>query len=87
MLSGYCDLIDELEKLFDIKGELHSKNKWLITYTDDENDTMQVGDDRWPEFCNMVKRIFIIPKEDVKKIKCKDSATSSEIEETLLSTE
>ncbi|KAE9616031.1 putative transcription factor ARF family [Lupinus albus] len=85
MLNGYCDLIDELEKLFDIKGELHSKNKWLITYTDDENDTMQVGDDRWPEFCNMVKRIFIIPKEDVKKIKSKDSAASSEIEENLLS--
>ncbi|CAL0308866.1 unnamed protein product [Lupinus luteus] len=87
MLNGYFDLIDELEKLFDIKGELHSKNKWLITYTDDENDMMQVGDDRWPEFCNMVKRIFIIPKEDVKKIKCKDSVASSEIEETLLSTE
>ncbi|OIW13497.1 hypothetical protein TanjilG_29238 [Lupinus angustifolius] len=85
MLNGYDDLIVELEKLFDIKGELQSQNKWVITYTDDENDTMQVGDDRWLEFCTMVKRIFIISKEDVKKIKSKDSSASSEIEETLLS--
>ncbi|KAK7258486.1 hypothetical protein RIF29_24065 [Crotalaria pallida] len=85
MLNGYDDLIDELEKLFDIKGELRARNKWVITYTDDENDTMQVGDDRWPEFCTMVKRIFIISKEDVKKMKCKDSAASSEGEDTLLS--
>ncbi|KAE9598042.1 putative transcription factor ARF family [Lupinus albus] len=87
MLNGYDDLIDELEKLFDIKGELHSQNKWVITYTDDENDMMQVGDDRWPEFCIIVKRIFIISKEDVKKIKSKDTVASSEIEETLLSTD
>ncbi|CAL0302185.1 unnamed protein product [Lupinus luteus] len=86
MLNDYDDLVDELEKLFDIKGELRSQ-KWEITYTDDENDQMQVGDDQWPEFCTMVKRIFIISKEDVKKIKSKDYATSSELEETLLSTD
>ncbi|OIV95059.1 hypothetical protein TanjilG_10879 [Lupinus angustifolius] len=86
ILNGYDDLVDELEKLFDIKGELLSQ-KWVITYTDNENDRMQVGDDQWPEFCTMVKRIFIIAKEDVKKIKSKDYATSSEIEETLLSTD
>ncbi|KAE9593579.1 hypothetical protein Lal_00036261 [Lupinus albus] len=86
VLNGYDDLVDELEKLFDIKGELRSQ-KWVITYTDDENDRMQVGDDQWPEFCTMVKRIFIISKEDVKKIKSKDYATSSEIEESLLNTD
>lgn len=46
-LNGYDDLIDELEKLFDIKGELRLQNKWAITFADDENDIMQVGDDRW----------------------------------------
>lgn len=48
MLNGYDDLIDELEKLFDIKGELRSQNKWAVTFTDDENDMMLVGDDPWP---------------------------------------
>ncbi|TKY64095.1 Auxin response factor 7 [Spatholobus suberectus] len=85
-LSGYDDLIDELEKLFDIRGELRSQNKWAVTFTDDENDTMLVGDDPWPEFCNMVKRIFICSREDLKKMKCcKLPTSSSEVEETLLS--
>lgn len=48
MLNSYEDLIDELEKLFDIKGELCSQNKWAVTFTDDENDTMLAGDDPWP---------------------------------------
>ncbi|KAH1149607.1 hypothetical protein GYH30_043911 [Glycine max] len=85
-LSGYDDLIDELEKLFEIRGELHSQDKWAVTFTDDENDMMLVGDDPWPEFCNMVKRIFICSREDLKKMKCcKLPASSSEVEEVLLS--
>ncbi|KAK7389793.1 hypothetical protein VNO78_25087 [Psophocarpus tetragonolobus] len=85
-LSGYDDLIDELEKLFDIRGELRSQDKWAVTFTDDENDMMLVGDDPWPEFCNMVKRIFICSREELKKMKCcKLPASSSEVEETLLS--
>nr|XP_027192816.1 auxin response factor 18 isoform X3 [Cicer arietinum] len=85
MLNGYDDLIDEVEKLFDIKGELRSQNKWRVTFTDNENDTMLVGDDPWPEFCNMVKKIFICSKEELKKMKCKLPNSSLEIEETLLS--
>ncbi|RDX99358.1 Auxin response factor 18, partial [Mucuna pruriens] len=85
VLKDYDDLIDELEKMFDIKGELQMQTKWAITFTDDENDMMLVGDDPWPEFCTMVKRIFICSKEDVKKIKSKHCASSSEGEETLLS--
>ncbi|RDX94285.1 Auxin response factor 9, partial [Mucuna pruriens] len=85
-LSGYDDLIDELEKLFDIRGELRSQNKWAVTFTDDENDMMLAGDDPWLEFCNIVKRIFICSREDLKKMKCcKLPASSSEVEETLLS--
>ncbi|KAJ1429474.1 PB1 domain [Sesbania bispinosa] len=69
MLSGYDDLIDELEKLFDIKGELRFlQDKWAVTFTDDENDMMLVGDDPWLEFCNIVKRILICSREDLKKI-------------------
>ncbi|XP_010439106.1 PREDICTED: auxin response factor 9-like isoform X2 [Camelina sativa] len=67
-LNGYNELIDDLEKLFDIKGELQSRNQWEIVFTDDEGDMMLVGDDPWPEFCNMVKRIFIWSKEEVKKM-------------------
>lgn len=48
LLKDYDDLIDELEKLFDIRGELRPQNKWAVTFTDDENDMMLVGDDPWP---------------------------------------
>ncbi|MED6185544.1 Arf11p [Stylosanthes scabra] len=84
ILNGYEELIDELEKLFDIGGELRSQNKWAVTFTDDENDMMLVGDDPWPEFCNIVKRIYIYSREDVKKMKYKLSGPSSDCEETLL---
>ncbi|XP_027350983.1 auxin response factor 18-like isoform X2 [Abrus precatorius] len=81
VLKNYDDLIDELEKMFDIKGELRVQNKWAVTFTDDEDDMMLVGDDPWP----LVKRIFIYSKEEVKKMKCKHSAASSEGEGTMLS--
>lgn len=48
VLSGYSELVDDLEKLFDIKGELQSRNQWEIVFTDDEGDMMLVGDDPWP---------------------------------------
>lgn len=47
-LKGYNELIDDIEKLFDIKGELQSRNQWEIVFTDDEGDMMLVGDDPWP---------------------------------------
>jgi len=47
-LKGYNELIDDIEKLFDIKGELRSRNQWEIVFTDDEGDMMLVGDDPWP---------------------------------------
>ncbi|KAL2234641.1 UNVERIFIED_CONTAM: Auxin response factor 9 [Sesamum indicum] len=68
-LNGYDELITELEEMFEIKGELRPRNKWEIVFTDDEGDTMLVGDDPWPEFCNMVRRIFICSNQDVKKMK------------------
>ncbi|KAB2037784.1 hypothetical protein ES319_D03G101400v1 [Gossypium barbadense] len=68
MLEGYDQLIDELEEMFDIKGELRPRNKWEIVYTDDEGDMMLVGDDPWQEFCSMVRRIFICLSQDVKKL-------------------
>ncbi|KAF8053210.1 hypothetical protein N665_1449s0013 [Sinapis alba] len=68
VINGYSELIDDLEKLFDIEGELKSRNQWDIVFTDNEGDMMLVGDDPWPEFSNMVKRIFIWSKEEVKKM-------------------
>lgn len=47
-LKGYDELIYELEEMFEIKGELHPRNKWEIVFTDDEGDMMLVGDDPWP---------------------------------------
>ncbi|ESQ38374.1 hypothetical protein EUTSA_v10029161mg [Eutrema salsugineum] len=69
ILDGYNQLIDELEKLFDLKDELRTRNQWEIIFTDDEGDMMLVGDDPWPEFCNMVKKMFICSKEEVKIMK------------------
>ncbi|XVF33149.1 hypothetical protein REPUB_Repub17cG0143300 [Reevesia pubescens] len=87
ILKGYDDLINELEKMFDIKGELRPRGKWSIVFTDDEGDTMLVGDDPWMEFCKMVRKIFIYSSEDVKKIsaRCKFPASSLEGEGTVVS--
>lgn len=81
-LNGYDQLIAELEELFDIKGQLQHRNTWEIVFTDDEGDMMLVGDDPWPEFCNMVRRIFICSSQDVKKMKSGSKLPiSSSIEE------
>ncbi|XP_019450246.1 PREDICTED: auxin response factor 9-like isoform X4 [Lupinus angustifolius] len=89
MLDGYDQLIDELEKMFDIKGQLQLRNKWEIVFTDDEGDMMLVGDDPWPEFCNMVRRIFICCSQDVKKMSSgnKLPLTSSIEDEIVLSSD
>lgn len=47
VIHGYSELISELERLFDIKGELQTRNKWVVVFTDDEGDMMLVGDDPW----------------------------------------
>lgn len=46
-LKGYDDLINELEKMFEIKGELRPPSKWAVVFADNENDMMLVGDDPW----------------------------------------
>lgn len=48
MFEEYDQLIDELEEMFEIKGELRPRNKWEIVFTDDEGDMMLAGDDPWP---------------------------------------
>lgn len=47
LLRSYDELISELEKMFEIEGELRTKDKWTIVFTDDEGDMMLVGDDPW----------------------------------------
>lgn len=47
-LSGYNELITELDQMFEFDGELLSPIKnWLVVYTDNEGDMMLVGDDPW----------------------------------------
>lgn len=71
-LSGYSDLCQKLEEMFDIQGELGSTlKKWRVIFTDDEDDMMLVGDDPWDEFCRMVKRIYIYTYEEAKKLTSK----------------
>ncbi|XWS61586.1 hypothetical protein CRYUN_Cryun07bG0138300 [Craigia yunnanensis] len=81
MLEGYDQLIDELEEMFDIKGELRPRNKLEIVYTDDEGDMMLVGDDPWLEFCDMVRRIFICSSQDVKKMSTGSKLPMASIED------
>ncbi|XP_064985008.1 auxin response factor 11-like [Musa acuminata AAA Group] len=69
VLEGYDELLAELEQMFKIEGELQHRNKWEVVFTDDEGDMMLVGDDPWLEFCNMARKIFIYPAEEVKKMK------------------
>ncbi|XP_076942157.1 auxin response factor 2A-like [Bidens hawaiensis] len=81
--NNYDELIAELDALFEFGGELksHSRN-WLVVYTDDEGDMMLVGDDPWPEFCGMVRKIFIYTREEVQRmnpgtLSSRDDDTSS----------
>ncbi|XP_039046146.1 auxin response factor 9-like isoform X1 [Hibiscus syriacus] len=78
VLKGYDDLINELEKMFDISGELCPNGKWSVFFTDDEGDMMLVGDDPWLDFCKMVRKIFVYSREEVKNIsaRCKIAASS-----------
>ncbi|CAH8383734.1 unnamed protein product [Eruca vesicaria subsp. sativa] len=71
LLRSYDGLISELEKLFEIEGELRPKDKWAIVFTDDEGDMMLIGDDPWNEFCKMAKKLFIYPSDEVKKMSSK----------------
>ncbi|XP_023746167.2 auxin response factor 9 isoform X2 [Lactuca sativa] len=80
VLKGYNELIDELEEMFEIKGELRPRNQWEIVFTDDEGDMMLMGDDPWPEFCNMVKRILICSSQDVKKMRAGSYKQQQQIE-------
>ncbi|PHU29067.1 hypothetical protein BC332_01160 [Capsicum chinense] len=46
-LDGYGDLLMKLD-MFEIEGELRgSTKKWLVVYTNDEDDMIMVGDDLW----------------------------------------
>ncbi|CAG7862209.1 unnamed protein product, partial [Brassica rapa] len=66
IFDGYNQLIDELERLFDMKGELHMHNKWKMFFIYDDGDMMILGDDPWTKFCYMAKEIFICSKKDIK---------------------
>ncbi|KAF5196197.1 Auxin response factor [Thalictrum thalictroides] len=80
-LQGYDQLIKELEGMFEIKGELCPRDKWEVVFTDDEGDMMLVGDDPWPEFCKMVKKIYIYLSQDVKKMTTRIKLPSSSLED------
>ncbi|KAH7332440.1 hypothetical protein KP509_20G087500 [Ceratopteris richardii] len=64
--EDYASLFHELEKMFNMKGELTDTGRgWQVVYSDEEGDTMKVGDDPWPEFCNMVRKLYILSPEGV----------------------
>ncbi|CAN6859767.1 unnamed protein product [Brassica oleracea] len=48
VFDGYNHMIVELEKLFTIKGKLHMKSQWKLTFKDNEGVMILIGDDPWP---------------------------------------
>ncbi|WZZ49472.1 hypothetical protein YC2023_049579 [Brassica napus] len=64
VFDGYNQLIDELERLFDIKDKLHMHNQWKIVFINADGDMMLLGDD--PKFCSTAKEIFIYSENDAK---------------------
>ncbi|KAF2320305.1 hypothetical protein GH714_026987 [Hevea brasiliensis] len=69
-LECHEDLLRQLEKMFEIEGELiGSTEKWKVVYTDDEGDMMLFGDEPWHEFFSMVREISIYTTEKVKRKK------------------
>ncbi|KAJ4952355.1 hypothetical protein NE237_029187 [Protea cynaroides] len=66
VLGGYDQLINELEDMFEIKGELLGRDKWQLVFTDDEGDMMLLGDDPWQEFVKMARKILIYSGQQVK---------------------
>ncbi|XP_071698046.1 auxin response factor 1 isoform X2 [Rutidosis leptorrhynchoides] len=65
----YEDLLEKLENMFEIEGELGViPKKWQVVYTDAEDDIMMVGDDPWHEFCSMVRKIFIYTTEEARRL-------------------
>jgi len=84
--NDYDELVTELDQLFEFGGELASPQKdWLVVYTDNEGDMMLVGDDPWQEFCSMVRKIYIYPKEEIQKMS--PGTLSSKNEETYSATD
>ncbi|KAL8255593.1 hypothetical protein R6Q59_030660 [Mikania micrantha] len=68
-ISSYHDLFSELESLFHMEGILTSHDgAWRLLYTDEDDDTMVVGDDPWDEFVTIATKIHICTKEEVEKL-------------------
>ncbi|KAJ1394428.1 PB1 domain [Sesbania bispinosa] len=87
MLDGYNQLIDELEEMFDIKGQLRHRNMWKIVFTDNEGDDMLMGDHPWLEFCNVVRKISILSSQDLKMSSGSKPPISSMEEGTVISSD
>lgn len=65
--DSYEKLIEELEQMFHIEGDLKNPDRgWQVAYSDNEGDMMLVGDDPWTEFCSMVRKIHIFSPEEVQ---------------------
>ena len=46
--DNYTSLLEELESMFNMKGELTDpRTGWQVAYNDSEGVAMQVGDDPW----------------------------------------
>ncbi|XP_042520213.1 auxin response factor 3-like isoform X1 [Macadamia integrifolia] len=68
-LDGYDDLICELERLFNMQGQLNDPEKgWQVLYTDNGDDMMLVGDDPWQEFCNAASKILIYSRGEEEMV-------------------
>ncbi|XP_042939402.1 auxin response factor 23-like [Carya illinoinensis] len=66
--NGYDELVSELDQMLDFKGSLiDGSSRWHVIYIDG-GDIMLIGHCPWQEFCLVVQRIFIFPKEEIDKL-------------------
>ncbi|KAG6700200.1 hypothetical protein I3842_08G100800 [Carya illinoinensis] len=66
--NGYDELVSELDQMLDFKGSLiDGSSRWHVIYIDG-GDIMLIGHCPWQEFCLVVRRIFIFPKEEIDKL-------------------
>lgn len=79
--ESYEQLLEELARMFHMEDELcDSSKRWQVAYSDNEGDMLLVGDDPWEEFCNMVRKIYILSPEEVPGNRLRDNRGNNRVD-------
>ncbi|KAF7818250.1 auxin response factor 4-like [Senna tora] len=68
-ISGYAELISELDSMFDFKGSLiDGSSGWNVISIDDDGDLAMFGDYPWQDFQRTVQKMIIRPREETNNL-------------------